>query len=811
MTEKLKGLLGLLEERLVEHDESRKEVQNKLKGTCSKIKEDADSLKEKINEEISEDFNAKEEETFGLIEKLNEGEGRDVMNALIEEGKEELSKVWKYTIQNPESAQSFVDSSELKISSVKIENNFDSDNAEYIANKLQEHINKLQESKDVTQEEFAELCNKRRKETEELETRINEKLEEVFNAEDARIQGVVKMIKVNIDSEDPEEVKKLIRKAQLTLLKIQKYSLDKRGMCDEYDLKVEREASLKFIDFEERKSTDLVPSFTEKGELSLSFAFFSEDEVEVLKGVDSPFEVEVTLWEKDKEDGTSKTFTKKIFLGEPVCFRSTFTARTAYCLRMKIAHQGMSTQWSDEAKFTTPDFKECCIWNECADDVYENRKYFVDEENPRIATKIGYGDCTVIGNITLPLDQVTSWSIKILESKRNDRNGIYIGVAPSDINQNEDENYYKCGWYFHCYNSLLCSGPPHGYDGKEYGPRKEYGEYVHTGGTAGVVMDTAKGDLSFVVNGVNLGVAFEGIPLDKPLVPCVILHYDEDSVELDATEVKENVDSSIPAPSNIKTKSATWDSVTLTWDGVKGASFYQVEADGSKLWDVSTINTFRKRGLLSDTEHTFRVRAVKRNLVSEWSDAVKGMTQKAAEFSECMWKKCPSYVDMNRKYSVYKKNPQIATKKGSGLCTTIGNTPLPPNNVTSWSIKILKSEKNDGNGIHVGVAPFDINQNERRNFEKCGWYFSCYSSSLISGPPHKTYWEEYGPRKEKYGQYIHTGDTIGVVMDTAKGDLSFALNGVNLGDAYEKIPLDIPLVPCVLLGGYRYDSVELII
>ena len=45
-------------------------------------------------------------------------------------------------------------------------------------------------------------------------------------------------------------------------------------------------------------------------------------------------------------------------------------------------------------------------------------------------------------------------------------------------------------------------------------------------------MDTAKGELSFVVNGVNLGVAFDGIPLDKPLVPCVILCYQGDSVEL---------------------------------------------------------------------------------------------------------------------------------------------------------------------------------------------------------------------------------------------------------------------------------------
>ena len=51
-------------------------------------------------------------------------------------------------------------------------------------------------------------------------------------------------------------------------------------------------------------------------------------------------------------------------------------------------------------------------------------------------------------------------------------------------------------------------------------------------------MDTTKGELSFVVNDVNLGVAYDGIPLDKPLVPCVILYYQGDSVELDTSEVK---------------------------------------------------------------------------------------------------------------------------------------------------------------------------------------------------------------------------------------------------------------------------------
>ena len=67
---------------------------------------------------------------------------------------------------------------------------------------------------------------------------------------------------------------------------------------------------------------------------------------------------------------------------------------------------------------------------------------------------------------------------------------------------------------------------------KKYGPRRDYGEYIHAGDSVGVVMDTAKGELSFVVDGMNLGVAYDEIPLDKPLVPCVLLLYQGDSVEL---------------------------------------------------------------------------------------------------------------------------------------------------------------------------------------------------------------------------------------------------------------------------------------
>ena len=49
----------------------------------------------------------------------------------------------------------------------------------------------------------------------------------------------------------------------------------------------------------------------------------------------------------------------------------------------------------------------------------------------------------ILGNVALPHNKVTSWSIKILNSVYSNGDSICIGVVPSDINQNK--NYNKCG------------------------------------------------------------------------------------------------------------------------------------------------------------------------------------------------------------------------------------------------------------------------------------------------------------------------------------------------------------------------------
>ena len=134
-------------------------------------------------------------------------------------------------------------------------------------------------------------------------------------------------------------------------------------------------------------------------------------------------------------------------------------------------------------------------------------------------------DCTAIGDRPLPQNAITAWDVKVVSTRNS---YIMIGVAPADIDVESRKNYSQYGWYLYCYDSALYSGPPHKCDRKSYGQDKS----IHSGDVVSVLMDTAKGELSFSVNRVYLGVACSGIPLDKPLVPVCILDEKDDTVEI---------------------------------------------------------------------------------------------------------------------------------------------------------------------------------------------------------------------------------------------------------------------------------------
>lgn len=180
-----------------------------------------------------------------------------------------------------------------------------------------------------------------------------------------------------------------------------------------------------------------------------------------------------------------------------------------------------------------------CAWRECPSAVSYPRRYSVSGLDRRVATMVRAcrttrDMSTVLGDTPLPRDAICEWSVQVLRTRKGSGCCILVGVSMANADQDAERNFERSGWYLYCYDSNLSSGPPHRLCRKPYGPRKQVGTYVKEGDSVGVVFDTrssVSGTLSFVLGGVNRGIAAEGIPLDVPLVPAAILFISEDSVQ----------------------------------------------------------------------------------------------------------------------------------------------------------------------------------------------------------------------------------------------------------------------------------------
>lgn len=253
--------------------------------------------------------------------------------------------------------------------------------------------------------------------------------------------------------------------------------------------------------------------------------------------------------EKHKKDVESHTFQAELTRLQDNEVVSTYTGNAAevtfegltpetkYSLRVRAEWDGVWGKWCNALEVET-EWSKYFKWAQCPLAVKRKRAYTLDAQRGRVATAstAASGDehCTVLGAAPFLAGCVTDWEIRVLKSKDDNGNLVYVGVAPAEMSQ-DDEKSISHGWFFSCYKSALFSGKPDNFWCKEYGPRKANGEYVKAGDSVCASMDTTLGRLSFALkrDGVltDLGVAFEGIPLDKPLVPAVIMYNCGDSVE----------------------------------------------------------------------------------------------------------------------------------------------------------------------------------------------------------------------------------------------------------------------------------------
>eukprot|EP01118_Nematostelium_gracile_P019901 TRINITY_DN9431_c0_g2_i1.p1 TRINITY_DN9431_c0_g2~~TRINITY_DN9431_c0_g2_i1.p1 ORF type:complete len:102 (+),score=28.95 TRINITY_DN9431_c0_g2_i1:92-397(+) len=88
-----------------------------------------------------------------------------------------------------------------------------------------------------------------------------------------------------------------------------------------------------------------------------------------------------------------------------------------------------------------------------------------------------------------------------------------IGFAPQSAHLN-NRNFDKRGWYLNSYTGNLYS--QNGDLGRAY-----YEEEVEEGHVVQVNHNRQENTISFIINGVDKGVAYKNVPADIPLYPCV--------------------------------------------------------------------------------------------------------------------------------------------------------------------------------------------------------------------------------------------------------------------------------------------------
>ena len=173
-------------------------------------------------------------------------------------------------------------------------------------------------------------------------------------------------------------------------------------------------------------------------------------------------------------------------------------------------------------KITNFEFKY--VLKKCPLEINESKKFIISGENENVFTKIGEDEQwtgTICKN-ELGKNEQHSWKIQILNSQNNE---IMVGVAPIDFDINSSD-YTKCGWYYHIGHSSLYSGPPYNYNNKEI-------DFYMNNNLITVVLNLNERTLGFIndYSYENIPI-YSDIPIDKPLVPVILLYNKEDSIKI---------------------------------------------------------------------------------------------------------------------------------------------------------------------------------------------------------------------------------------------------------------------------------------
>lgn len=429
---------------------------------------------------------------------------------------------------------------------------------------ISERLSAHDKNRDEVQCRITDACKKLSQKILEAEERAYNELKELFTAEDERLQKLLCEINTAISEnwgsngdadctapENKEGLEKLIARANAELIIEQSYAFCTQEAVDSLDLtpmitfRTDTNVSLRppsNVHVTKKKAAE-----NDEQDTAVTFEGLNEAEFAALeaKSLTEYVKYRISLIGANEEVAYEQVSDGKISneLVQSISLElgGQLRACSDYGVRVRGEYkkdqcEGTSNWGTSQDTLHVPKFEEVCGWKACPDSVNENKRYVVSGPFGRVATKTGEDAdySTIIGSVALPAGKTTTWKVQVVNVKGNgSARCMYFGVAPYSIDQNEGStNLYYRGWHFRCHDSVLYSGQPHKYLDKKYGPRRRGGEYVRKGDVVTISFDAVNGNLSFVIKGQNFGNAYEGIPLDKPLVPSSLVFYQNDSIKL---------------------------------------------------------------------------------------------------------------------------------------------------------------------------------------------------------------------------------------------------------------------------------------
>ena len=152
---------------------------------------------------------------------------------------------------------------------------------------------------------------------------------------------------------------------------------------------------------------------------------------------------------------------------------------------------------------------------------------YILSNNGLKATKNGKTgwNCVIVGDKKIPKDRISKWKIKINKNTEVIKNSDnFIGIGPKSF---KDKLYNEC-W-------TIASGQKNIIEVriKEISSNcNNHKEELKEGDIIEVIVDRKLGNLSFLVNDINYGIACSNIPKDEELYPTVVLYEKDLNIEI---------------------------------------------------------------------------------------------------------------------------------------------------------------------------------------------------------------------------------------------------------------------------------------